>query len=470
MNFTNIEYNNDDCSIFDSVKINQPEEVSYCPRNYFQIENYFSELDHDEAKRMARENLDITWENLLGDSPDLSGGIIQFVTWENLTGNPKRNRDLINTINDQIEPLKQQITNVDNLLQSEVVKNAEQQNLVNERLDAIDKKLASGGGSSGGSSDEVNEKLETIDTQINSITNQIININDRVNSANNQITAIKSQVNITTSQVNNLINQTDSFNERLDNVDDQVITFDQRLNAINGQINILNSQIEDINEKLKQPITGNTVLYSSYGDNEDGAVTQEFFTKKVQKLEDSLFPFKFSYLNGGGTFEIGSVQTINLSWEYDRDIDNQYLNNSELSKEDRTAAIEDVTENTTYTIKAVSGQKTISKSVSAQFKLKRYYGVSEKESLTNDDILSLTNNWAQRQLSTTIFDCTGGKYVYYIIPSNMITDIEFWINGLRNTDWLIYEENITNTYNHVDSYTIYRLSNKQNGILKIEVR
>lgn len=211
-------------------------------------------------------------------------------------------------------------------------------------------------------------------------------------------------------------------------------------------------------------------LYSAYGDNKDGAVTQKFFTEKVQRLEDTLFPFKFLYFNGGGTFEKGSVQNIDLTWEYDREIESQSLNEAKLPVKDRSASFNEIVNDITYTITALSNKTTISKSVAAMFKLKKYYGVSEKESLTNDDILALKSDWAQRQQGVTTYDCTGGKYVYYVLPTSMTKDIEFWINGLRNTDWDEIEIGVTNASGHTDNYTIFKLHNKQTGILKIEVR
>lgn len=253
-------------------------------------------------------------------------------------------------------------------------------------------------------------------------------------------------------------------------------------------------------------------VYNEYGDSTTGAISQDFFTEEVQAntegvravtenvqviaeevksvnegvknieegmktqsddiaaLEAAVFPFKINYLRGGGTYEKGSVQSVTLTWEYDRDIDSQYINNIGISSELRTKTYTNVTKDTTYTLSATSGSQTISSSVSAKFSLKKYWGVSSKTSLSNNEILALNSGWAQRTMGSTTFDCTGGKYPYYILPTSMISGIEFWINGLQNTDWVTEQISLTNASGYTESYTVFRLNTIQTGVLKIEVK
>lgn len=190
---------------------------------------------------------------------------------------------------------------------------------------------------------------------------------------------------------------------------------------------------------------------------------------QVSRLMSKVFPFTMT-LSGGGTYEKGSSQTVNLSWTYDRDIESQSINNESLPVGSRSRQYTGVTTDTVYTLKAVQGGQAYTKSVSAQFKVRKYYGVSANPSLDNDEILSLSSAWAGRAQASTAFDCTGGKYPYYILPTSMVSGIQFWIGGLRNTDWNEEVREITNAYGYKESYTIYRLNNIQTGVLNIEVR
>lgn len=189
----------------------------------------------------------------------------------------------------------------------------------------------------------------------------------------------------------------------------------------------------------------------------------------VSQLMSKVFPFTMT-LSGGGTYEKGSSQIINLSWTYDRDIESQSINNESLSIGIRAKQYENVTSDTSYTLKAIQGGQTYTKSVSAQFKVRKYYGVSSHESLTNDQILALSSTWAQRSQGSTVFDCTAGKYPYYIIPTSMVSGIQFWIGGLRNTDLVEEVRDVTNSYGYTESYTLFRLNSIQTGVLNIEVK
>lgn len=190
---------------------------------------------------------------------------------------------------------------------------------------------------------------------------------------------------------------------------------------------------------------------------------------QVSQLMSKVFPFTMT-LSGGGTYEKGSSQTINLSWTYDRDIESQSINNESLLIGIRAKQYTGVTSDTTYTLKVIQGGQTYTKSISAQFKVKKYYGVSANGTLTNDEILALSSTWAGRTQGSTVFDCTGGKYPYYILPTSMVSGIQFWIGGLRNTDWNEETREVTNSYGYKESYTIFRLNSIQTGVLNIEVR
>ena len=206
-----------------------------------------------------------------------------------------------------------------------------------------------------------------------------------------------------------------------------------------------------------------------------GATTISTLRQFVEDIIDDhiiVTPVSFDITNfsGGGTYEKGSSQTIVLNWTYNRNIDSQTVNGATISKELRTTTYTNVSTNTTYTLSATVGVETKTKSVSTTFNVKKYYGVFSEPTIPSTDILNLNSTWASKTLSTTQFNCTGGKYVYYIIPTSMATDITFWIGGLQNNDWITTVINLTNTFGYTESYTVYRLNNKQTGILNIEVR
>lgn len=236
--------------------------------------------------------------------------------------------------------------------------------------------------------------------------------------------------------------------------------------AMKEDITTLGS-IENVSAAADEPSDTCDVLVRLAGAAE-WVVDSALYTN-VSRLMGEVFPFTMS-LSGGGVYEIGSIQTVNLSWSYDREVIEQSINNQLLPNHIRTQQFTGVNADTTYILSVVYGDKTYTKTVSAEFRRKKYYGVSEHENIANEEILSLSKSWAGRALAVSAFDCRGGKYPYYILPTSMVEGIQFWMGGLRNTDWTEEVRNITNAYGHTESYTIFRLNNIQTGVLNIEVR
>ena len=227
-----------------------------------------------------------------------------------------------------------------------------------------------------------------------------------------------------------------------------------------GEITNVSKEADDISET-------NDLIVRLSGASEWSVDTTLF--SNVSKLMEEVFPFTMSF-SGGATYEKGSTQTISLSWSYDRDIISQSINRTAIAVDIRTKLYEGITTDTIYALSAVFNGQTYTKSTSVEFRLKKYYGVSAHESLTNEEILLLSNLWAERAQTSTVFDCTGGKFPYYILPTSMVSDIQFWIGGLRNSDWIEEIREITNAYGYTESYTIFRLNSIQTGVLNIEVK
>ena len=226
--------------------------------------------------------------------------------------------------------------------------------------------------------------------------------------------------------------------------------------------------MDNVSEEADNTSESNDLMVRLAGASEWTVDTTLF--SDVSQLMSKVFPFTLSLAGGGGIYEKGSTQTINLSWSYDRDVTSQSVNGEPMTIGIRAKQYKDVTSDTTYTLSAVYNGETYMDSTVVRFRLKKYYGVSDHETLTNGEIWALTSSWAERSLRSTAFDCSGGKYPYYILPTSMISDIQFWIGGLRNSDWTEEVRSVTNVYGYTESYTIFRLNSIQTGVLNIEVK
>ena len=172
-------------------------------------------------------------------------------------------------------------------------------------------------------------------------------------------------------------------------------------------------------------------------------------------------------ISGGGSYEIGSTRaTTTLTWSWNKTIVSQSLNQGIGSLEPtiRTYVYNTpINSNTTFTITGTDGTTSKSASTSVSFLPKRYWGVSANTSLTDADILALSSELSTSRTQTRTFDCSGGKYFYFVIRTSYCNGISFKVNGLAFSDMDLETRNIVNAQGYTASYNIYRVHNIQTG-------
>lgn len=216
-------------------------------------------------------------------------------------------------------------------------------------------------------------------------------------------------------------------------------------------------------------------------DNAAGVMTPSMF-RTLQELELQAFPLTVN-ASGGGTFEKGSSTKATINISVVRKGVNVTADSTVVVtppagvtgtlNADKTVwtPTANITANATVSVKGTYGAQTQTKNVSYTFKLKKYWGVNNKATLTNAEILALSSGWADsRTMNQTNFDCTGGKYPYYVIPTSIAAGLEWWVGGLKNTDVHSEVIQLTNASGHTESYTVFRLNNIQTGVLSIQFK
>lgn len=240
----------------------------------------------------------------------------------------------------------------------------------------------------------------------------------------------------------------------------------------------------DLNVGLRyftgQPSTSETITLSAASESQAGVMTSAMY-QTLQELELQAFPLTLS-LTGAGTFEVGQSTKNPISIRVNRKgilvtMASTVLVSSAAvgtlsAQKDTWTPTNNITSNTSVKVIATYGAQSQEKSISYAFKYKKYWGVSNKATLTNADILALAGStWADsRAMNATNFDCTGGKYPYYVIPTSIYTGLEVWVGGLKNTDLVTSTMTVTNASGGSTSYTIVRLANIQTGVLSIQFK
>lgn len=225
----------------------------------------------------------------------------------------------------------------------------------------------------------------------------------------------------------------------------------------------------------------NVSLKISSVDTEDVTADQvEYINGDIKTVKEALDQLLYispdiTSFTGGGTYEKGStINSINLSWTLNKEVTSQSINQGigdldiSLRKYDISEA--NLTEDTTYTLTVSDGKNSDKANTSVLFRQKRYWGVSTETSLTNEQILALSQEFSTSRNQNRTFDCSGGKYFYFVIPTQYCNGIRFKVGGLSFTGMEETPIQLTNASGYVASYNVYRCSNIQTGsAINVEV-
>lgn len=212
-----------------------------------------------------------------------------------------------------------------------------------------------------------------------------------------------------------------------------------------------------------------------------GVMTADMY-KTLQEIELATFPLSLT-ASGGGTFEVGSSNKNAIGIIVTRKGTDVTSSSAitvtasgsvtgSLSSDKKTwTPSTNISSNTSVAVKATYGSQNATKTVNYTFKYKKYWGTSTSASLTSSQVIALEGStWADsKSMGATTFDCTGGKYVYYVIPHELGTP-EFWVGGLKNTDIKVGNITVTNASGGSARYLIMRLDNIQTGVLSVEFK
>lgn len=130
----------------------------------------------------------------------------------------------------------------------------------------------------------------------------------------------------------------------------------------------------------------------------------------------------------------------------------------------------DKTYTLSYGLTALGFAGTISGTASTQilFSLKRYWGLSSVDLITNSGIIALNSEFSDSRVQSRTFNPTA-QYIYFAYPA-ALGAATFKFNGLINSAWILTNRVFTNASGGAVQYNIYRSQFQQNGAnISIEV-
>ena len=260
-------------------------------------------------------------------------------------------------------------------------------------------------------------------------------------------------------------------------------------------------------------------IVQDFGDGEEVGISQKKLTEKfngvdssINKLMVKVYPLtmtEFSISPKPGNYEVGTkISNMTATWFINYSGENNKLkptnsyyfiddtpypgNTITIGNDNKITWNSDPThiftkkDPGTYTFKFTSIYKNenlggLSSSVSSpvqnySFLYRRFWLVSNKSSLESKDITTSTSSDLSNSYtkSATIFNCSGGKYPYFVLPTVIVDKPsrapQFWVGGLENTDITSGTLNLVRNKLTI-GYTWYRLNNIQTSSnVKIEFK
>lgn len=182
-------------------------------------------------------------------------------------------------------------------------------------------------------------------------------------------------------------------------------------------------------------------------------------------------------ITSSNLFEKGEVVNYNLTWNpVDvnlMEIKRQWINDVEVADSARSYIFENVQDNINATVSILYGNlegstenytAKVNSTISIEFLNKIYWGASEAESLDNDAILQLNGELSDSLQKTLSFNCDGGKYMYFALPKDLITDeVLILCGGLIYSDWEQSVISLKNEHNYTTDYVLFRSNNMQSA-------
>lgn len=107
--------------------------------------------------------------------------------------------------------------------------------------------------------------------------------------------------------------------------------------------------------------------------------------------------------------------------------------------------------------------RTDSMSTSLIFRQKRYWGVSAGLTLSNADILSMSNEFATARGKTVTYNASGGRYPFYCYPKSFGALTNVAVGGFAYSDYTLSEQSFTNASGFTEDYYVFRFNGIQTG-------
>ena len=164
------------------------------------------------------------------------------------------------------------------------------------------------------------------------------------------------------------------------------------------------------------------------------------------------------------------IPEVEFSWEYNKNIISQKLDNIDISPDIRSITLSNIRQTISKSLWATDGKSIKTTTMAIQFKLASYYGVSNKTTITSDDIInSFTRDLNFQKGSSVTITAQDNQYIYFMLPKSM-GQVQFYVGGFEG-GFQVVDSNFQFTKNGATNrYILYRSDNLGLGTTTINIK
>lgn len=254
----------------------------------------------------------------------------------------------------------------------------------------------------------------------------------------------------------------------VDENDNNIVTEEVALIDVGDNIGNTKKEIRDLSPVNAISGTEDMILQ-----DEDG------FTKRVKTsvictsvIDEISNPFTINMNSNVKIAELGSViENLVLTWDYNREIVSQFLDEANLGLSVREQSFKNITSDRTFTMVSKSKmgvEKTINYTIS--FANGIYYGKSSEETVNADFFNTLTKTLSNNKSRSIIVNAEKGEYIYYCYPVRLGENAIFTVNGFDGGFNKIAIYALINANGYTEDYVIYKSTNANLGNTSITIK
>ena len=406
----------------------------------------------DSTKEELNDKIDATKSELEQDIADAKEELNNRITQVETDLNQKID-DTKQELTEDLEEAKTELNNkIDTTKQELTNKIEETENTLNQTITNVKNELTQ----------DITEAKEELTNTINTTKEDLENqIEQASTEASEALTQAKNELN------NRIDDEVEDLNNRIENLGDvyNVKGSVKDKTALLAIVTVIPGDVYNVVAEVeingdKYP-AGTNFVYIGTTDNQasvetnwdslGGVVDLSEIDAMLDKLYKEVFPLNIS-VSGGGLFEKRTNQTITVRWTVKEGSnvitpDTVTVNDESVANASTSKVFENVTTNTTYTVKAVKTGQTVQGSTSVTFVNPSYFGVVAADyTPTEDTIKALTKSVKSGREYTGTATLNNQK-TCYAYPKSMgaLTAIKDannfdYINSYTRTELTVWDE------------------------------